>query len=372
VDPARDPRGGAGPALSPSARPPASPAPGRGRRLRLRLRAWLRPPRVLRPTRAGWCFFAITFGVGFAALNTGNNLLYLVLSLMLAFLALSGVLSEAALRGIEVRRRLPRELFAGAGNRVGLEIRNRQRRVPAFAVVVEDRVVAEEPERSGDEPRTASAGRAFALRVEAGETAVRSYRLWPARRGSVRFHGFVVSTRFPFGLFLKSLRLQAPAEALVFPAVERTAPGPVRGTVARAGQHDVPRAGDGTSVSGVRDFAEGDPLGRIHWKSSLRRGELLVRELDDERDLEVEVRLRNRAARSGSRFEDRVRRAASEVVAHLEEGRAVALRTDEGRLDAGLGARQRALLLGALARLEPLPPAGEPLLARPRRPEAPA
>ena len=41
---------------------------------------WLRPPRQLRPTRAGWSFFALTFGVGFAALNTGNNLLYLVLS----------------------------------------------------------------------------------------------------------------------------------------------------------------------------------------------------------------------------------------------------------------------------------------------------
>ena len=60
-----------------------------------RARRWLRPPRTLRPTRAGWSFFALCFGVGFAALNTGNNLLYLVMALMLAFLVLSGVLSEA-------------------------------------------------------------------------------------------------------------------------------------------------------------------------------------------------------------------------------------------------------------------------------------
>src|SRR5439155_14259560 len=73
---------------------------------------WLRPPRRLSPTRAGWCFFALTFGIGFAALNTGNNLLYLVLSLMLAFLVLSGVLSESALRGVVLRRRLSRELYA--------------------------------------------------------------------------------------------------------------------------------------------------------------------------------------------------------------------------------------------------------------------
>ena len=66
----------------------------------------------LRPTRAGWSFFAITLGVGFAALNTGNNLLYLVLSLMLAFLVLSGFLSESALRGLEIERVLPRDLHS--------------------------------------------------------------------------------------------------------------------------------------------------------------------------------------------------------------------------------------------------------------------
>ena len=78
---------------------------------------WLRPPRQLRPTRAGWSFFALTFGVGFAALNTGNNLLYLVLSLMLAFLVLSGVLSESALRGIALRRRAAARALRGARRR---------------------------------------------------------------------------------------------------------------------------------------------------------------------------------------------------------------------------------------------------------------
>ena len=101
--------------------------------------------------------------MGFAALNTGNNLLYLVLSLMLGFLVLSGVMSESALRGIRVRRRLPRDLFAGASTSVGLEFTNTLRRVPAFAVVVEDRVA------EGDEP-TRAAGRAFALRIDPGTT----------------------------------------------------------------------------------------------------------------------------------------------------------------------------------------------------------
>ena len=119
MDPWRDPRAGSRPALSPSPKPRPNPTGVRARILR-----WLRPPRRLRPTRAGWNFFAITFGVGFAALNTGNNLLYLILALMLSFLVLSGVLSESALRGIRVRRRLPREFQAGAASRVVLEIEN--------------------------------------------------------------------------------------------------------------------------------------------------------------------------------------------------------------------------------------------------------
>ena len=71
-----DPRPGDGPAL-------------RANTWRTRIRRWLRPPRKLRPTRPGWLFFAVTFGVGFAALNTGNNLLYLVLALMLAGMGMS-------------------------------------------------------------------------------------------------------------------------------------------------------------------------------------------------------------------------------------------------------------------------------------------
>ena len=84
------PRRPSGSSARSSSRCPSRSEPGRVSAGAERVLRWLRPPRTLRPTRAGWAFFAITFGVGFAALNTGNNLLYLVLSLMLAFLVLSG------------------------------------------------------------------------------------------------------------------------------------------------------------------------------------------------------------------------------------------------------------------------------------------
>jgi uncharacterized protein (DUF58 family) len=314
--------------------------------LKERLRRWLRPPRKLRPTRAGWIFCALSFGVGFAALNTGNNLLYLVLSLMLAFLVLSGVMSESALRGIRVRRRLPRDLFARASTAVGLEISNEQPRVPAFAVVVEDRV------REGG-GRERAAGRAFALRVDPGATELRSYQLVPTRRGNLNFTEFRVYTRFPFGLFSKSLTIEAPAESLAYPAVEPVAL-PMNFGAVRGGGEAVPGPGGiGTNAVGLREFADGDSVRRIHWRSSLRHRQLLVSEIESEHEAEVEVRLPTRGIDAGEPFEQRVSWAASEIVALLDTGNRVSLRTDGPCFAADAGTHHRARLLSFLALVEP-------------------
>ena len=334
MDRPRDPRTGAGPALRPAAGWAA------------RIRRWLRPPRTRRPTRAGWVFGAITFSVGFAALNTGNNLLYLVLSLMLAFLVLSGVLSESALRGISVRRRLPSELFDQQVSRVGLEISNQQRRIPAFAVVVEDRV----RERGTTER---AAGRVFALRVGAGEGEARSYRFRPQGRGEIRFEGFQVYTRFPFGLFSKALRIESGEAALVYPAVEPVFTPPHIGSQRERGERAAGRGATGAEVAGLRDFTAGDPIRRIHWPTSLRRDTLVVREVRSHQQDEIEVCLRTAGQGAGELFERAVRWAASEAVAFLDAGSRVGLRTDRERILARDGARQRISLLAFLARVEP-------------------
>jgi uncharacterized protein (DUF58 family) len=284
--------------------------------------------------------------VGFAALNTGNNLLYLVLALMLAFLVLSGVLSESALRGIAVRRIVPTELFDRGVARVGLEITNQQRHVPAFAVVVEDRV----RERGGAER---AAGRAFALRVGPREREVRSYRFRPNGRGEIGFEGFQVYTRFPFGLFSKALRLAAPERALVYPAVEPVAVPSHLGSTREVGERPAGRGAAGAEVSGLRDFEPGDPVRRIHWPASLRREALVVREVRSQQRDEIEVQLRTAGRGPGDAFEREVSWAASEVVAFLTAGSRVGLRTDRERLPGREGAQQRARLLAFLARVEP-------------------
>lgn len=365
MDPARDPRAHARPPLSaprPGTRGPgaagarAARRGGAGPALGDRLARWLRPPRRLSPTRAGWIFFALTFGVGFAAVNTGNNLLYLVLSLMLSFLVLSGVFSESALRGVTVERRIPGELFAGAPASVALEIRNTKERIAAFALVVED-LRLPDPERRGAGPLPA--GRVFVLRIPPAASETRLYRLYPERRGELDFAGFRLSTRFPFGLFSKALWIDAPQTALVYPGLEREAPPAAEMERMGSGRPAGTERSAGGEAAGLRDHRPGDAVRRLHWRASLRTGRLVTRELERERDAEAEVRLPTRGVAPGDRFERAVRRAAAQAVALLEAGTTVALRTDGVRLAAGSGPGQRRAILRFLARVEP-EPAGAP------------
>ncbi len=357
MDPARDPRARPGAALTRgrvnsagahergSRRDASHPGRRRSARrwpLRTRLQRWLNPPRTLRPTRAGWCFFAITLGVGFASLNTGNNLLYLVLSLMLAFLVLSGLLSEAALRGIAVERILPREIFAGAANPVTLRICNHQRNIAAFAVVVEDRF--RDPSADPKQAAAKPAGRGFVLRIGPMQRELRRYALRPEQRGALEFLGYRVSTRFPFGLFVKAMLIDSPTSALVYPEIEPLAAQSRAGRAREEGclQAD-PRSGLGVQIAGVRDYVQGDSTRRIHWRRSIRRGQLVVGESEREEESEVEVRLRIAATDD---FEARVRWAASEIVCHLDAGVPVSLRTDADYLPPGTGRPQRDALRG--------------------------
>ena len=188
-------------------------------------RAWIRPalsrawwylrtrnpPRRLRFTREGKLFVGITFGVGIAAVNTGNNLLYLVLGLLLSLITLSGVLSEIALRGLEFRRRLPRRAYAGVAALVEIEVFNKKRYAPSYSIEVEDRIVGRRTDK-----------RCYFLKVSAGARQTAAYRRVAPVRGVERYVSLRVATRFPFGLFEKWREVQMPEEQLVYPSPLRT------------------------------------------------------------------------------------------------------------------------------------------------------
>jgi uncharacterized protein (DUF58 family) len=256
--------------------------------------------RHLKTTREGKAFIAVTIGVGLAAFNTGNNLIFLVLGFMLSLIVLSGILSEMVIRRVRVARRPPERAFAGATSLVELELFNKKKRVPSYSLEVEDLAEEERSER-----------RCYFLKVGANSRQVAGYRRTPERRGYLRFSGFRVATRYPFGIFEKWRNLYVPGEMLVYPALlaEDRA---TRADYALGSERPMGRVGPGTEIVGLRDYAMGDEARDIHWMRSAGLGRLVVRERERDASSHLTITLDNARPRdAGEKWEERFERAIS-------------------------------------------------------------
>jgi len=317
-------------------------------------RAWavlqriLTPPRVIVPTLEGWIFVALASGVAAAALNTGNNLLYMIFALMLGLVAVSGVLSEAAIRRLKVERVLPAALYAGRPAEGRIAARNPRRLLPNVDVQV-----VETPGRRCD----GGARPVMFPGVLPGREETRPARYTFHRRGLHRLDGFRVETTYPFGLVRKWARVAAPEDVLVFPEV-RTLAAHAHGRGPGGAAAASPAPGVDGDFLGLRDLLDGEDARRIHWKVSARRGSLVAVERSREDRLSVTVYLLpggDPAARGFSAgFERSLSSAASVACALLERGHDVGLVTPTASLSPSPGDRQRRVLLTQLA-LEPVP-----------------
>lgn len=324
------------------------------------LRERFRGPRRLKFTREGKFFVGITLGVGFAAINTANNLLYLLLGMLLALIVVSGVMSELSLRHLSVVRRLPLRAQVGRAHLVEIEVFNRKQRVPSYAIEVEDLRAGQPADK-----------RCFFLKVSPQSAQVAAYRRTPTRRGQDLHTGFRLATRFPFGLFEKSREIQAEGELIIYPAVDPVKLPPVHQGAALGAEGTAGR-GHGEDFIGLRPMREGEDPRDIHWRKSAATGQLVLRERARESRPDVRLALdvfRPRGASDDwdTAFERRIREVASRAVAHLKRGDRVAVVTNAGsstRADRAAGADP---VLRYLARLQsvtaPAPPTSGPALS---------
>ena len=300
-----------------------------------RLRAWRR----IRFTTGGAVFTGGAFAIGFAAVNTGNNLLYLLLGAMLGFIALSGWLSEQALRGLEVRRWIPRGVTVGKTVRITYHVTNRKLRIPTLAVYLIEEGLP---------------GSACVARLDAGESiTVRSENHF-IRRGIYPLKALTLSTAFPFGLFTKERDIALPGELVIWPRADRPVPLP-----APPGASSRPRYSDVSGVTlgargeyrGLREYRPGDDPRDIHWRSTARTGKPMVREYDQDATETIWICLDTRDE-PGDKAEGALETAASLLARAFQEGRRFALATPTGYVDAGTGSGQLERVLDVLARVD--------------------
>ncbi|MBX3183770.1 MAG: DUF58 domain-containing protein [Polyangiaceae bacterium] len=322
------------------------PPPGAGRVRRFLAR--VRPPRFIKLTREGKYFIGITFGVGFAAVNTGNNLLYLLLGMLLSLIIVSGVMSELSLRAITVVRRLPPRAQVARPHMVEIEVYNHKRRVPSYAIEIEDLRAGQPADK-----------RCFFLKISPRSAQIAAYRRTPARRGRDHHIGFRVATRFPFGLFEKSRELAADGELIIYPAVDAVKlPALSRGR--HEGQSGALSRGGGDEIFSLRNYREGDDPRDIYWRKSAGP-QLVMRERAEETQRTVEQVLDVYQPAGGAddawreRFERNIREIASRSVAHLKRGDAVLVRTTYGERARADGSQGADPILRFLALVEPAP-----------------
>ena len=166
-------------------------------------------------------FLVIIIVVGFAAWNTGNNLLFLVFSLLVSTLFVGWIAARTSLRDLTVSARFPDHIFAAEAAPVIVTLRNTKRVLPSFSILVE----ARGPIRRGGESEAPSPSckrllAYFSYVPHHAAAEQRVEQLFP-KRGHVLIDGFELSTRFPFGFFRRRRRLRARnVDIIVYPKPE--------------------------------------------------------------------------------------------------------------------------------------------------------
>jgi uncharacterized protein (DUF58 family) len=283
----------------------------------------MRPPRRLKFTREGKFFVGITLGVGFAAINTANNLLYLLLGMLLALIVVSGVMSELSLRDLTVVRRLPLRAQVGRAHLVEIEVYNHKLRVPSYAIEVEDLRAGQPADK-----------RCFFLKISPKSAQVAAYRRTPVRRGRDVHIGFRIATRFPFGLFEKSREVPAEGELVIYPAVDPVHLPPPAAGRSQGGDHIVGR-GHGEEFLGLKLMRPGEDPRDVHWRKTAAVGQMVMRERAKETRPDVTlsldvIRPSDAAEEWDAGFDRRIRDVASRAVAHLKRGDRVTIVTTGG------------------------------------------
>jgi len=302
-------------------------------------------------TREGVLYLALALVIAVAALNTGNNLLFVIVSAMLAAIVVSGIVSNAMLRGLEVEVALPEHVFAGETLQARIVIANRARFLPSFSVNV---VTPEQKRRhfrlarteirfpfraSADKPWITLPDWKFTLQrpepdgppilstsvyfpyVAARSSAHADVEMNFARRGLYAQESFGLRSRFPFSFLVKTRRVQMAREVVAYPRVDATDEA-LEVLPMISGEFESFVRGRGYELYRIREYTPDDSARHVDWKATARSGSLKIREFtrEDERRLCIVFDNPGRGAITPTEYERAVEVTASLAWHFFNEG----------------------------------------------------
>ena len=229
-------------------------------------------------TRDGIIYLAAVFVLILAAINTGNNLLFLILACLLGGILVSGILSRIVLTGITLKFDLPEHIFAEQPVLAELELHNEKPMWPSFSL----RVIGSSKNKKT--PAEILTRPVFFPYIARSSAARQKVELRFPRRGIFRQDAFAIRTRFPFGFFEKTRQIDAANEIIVYPQV---APAEQFYEVLPllSGEMSSFLRGRGHELHSLRNYVPTDSARFVDWKVSAKSARLMVREFarEDER-----------------------------------------------------------------------------------------
>ena len=236
-------------------------------------------------TREGMVYLGGIFVIALAALNTGNNLLFMILGCLLGGVLVSGLLSRLVLSGIDVRLELPEHIFAGRPIMAIAELHNTKQTMPSFSVsLVSEEKPKVKKQAAAKATPTILARPIYFPHVPHQQTVRQNVELTFPRRGVYRQDALGLRTKFPFGFLQKTRRVDSEIEALVYPPVQPTEEFyEILPLV--SGELESYQRGRGHDLYAIRAYQFNESTRHVDWKASARTGTLQVREYarEDER-----------------------------------------------------------------------------------------
>ena len=247
------------------------------------------PNQRLRWTREGVAYFFVWLGLLVTGLLQQINLILLVAGLAAGPMVGSIFVSAAMLRKLKLSRRVPSYVFSGEPLSIDYTLENDRRWSAALALILDDEMSPADRSVSGP---TGVLPEVFFPRVAGRSKARVRWQGVAPRRGKYRFRTLELATRSPFGLLERRVSIGEVAQLTVYPAigqltrrwqhVHREASETRRGT-----RHDL--STQQQEYHGLRDYRPGDSPRWIHWRTSARLGQPMVKEFEQQHEQDLAI-----------------------------------------------------------------------------------